>query len=351
MHTRIAQQSDSLLREAVERELKRNGQIFYLHNRVATIHTQAKRLQDQFPDARIAVGHGKLSEETLQSVMEQLDHGKIDILVCTTIVENGLDVPNVNTLIVHDSTQFGLSQLYQLRGRIGRSDRHAYALFFYQRESLKGAAKERLKALQEAQKLGSGFALATRDLEIRGAGNLLGKEQSGHMNTIGITLYARLLQQAMTQHASGTVAPLTRHVTVELPVETILPASYIEDIEDRMTTYQRWSVAAMHGLRYLLAESQRTAELHGELPEPSQQLLQLLRVKSVAYKMPIRRIDTQRDRKGKSIIHVTFHEPPHPRHVHGFIVKHPVWSAPNAWHMTVPWDELGGALNVVLLVC
>ena len=197
VETTISAYSDDLVDKAIHTEIEREGQVFYLHNRVATIDAQAKRLRTRYPDLTIEVAHGQMSEGQLQKVMEAFDRGDIQVLVCTTIVENGIDLPNVNTLIVHDATRLGLSQLYQLRGRIGRGERGAHALFLYHREELTGVAKDRLQALQEAQRLGSGLELALRDMEIRGAGNLLGKEQSGRINAIGIALYARLLQQSV----------------------------------------------------------------------------------------------------------------------------------------------------------
>lgn len=343
VHTTIHAHSDTLVKEAIERELERNGQVFYLHNRVATIQTQAKRLQSQFPNHVVGVAHGQMNEASLQKVMEALDHGKIDILVCTTIVENGLDVPNVNTLIVHDSTRFGLSQLYQLRGRIGRGGQHAYALFLYQREELKGAASERLKALQEAQRLGSGFQIAMRDLDIRGAGNLLGKEQSGHMQSIGISLYARLLQRAMQSFASGRDTDIVRQLHVDLPVNASLPQTYIDDIEDRMTTYQRWSIAATHTATDVQHEIARTTERYGPLPESAQCLQGLLMVKSAAYALPITRIDAQPAgfRSDAKQIHLTFSEPPHPRALHSFISAHPQWHSSGNRNLHITWNALG----------
>lgn len=252
--------SESLVLEAISRELQRGGQVYYLHNKVETINGVAKRLQLLLnrdpktvnPGSRfqvngshqIAILHGQLPEKTIAEVMHDFDAGKIDVLVCSTIIENGLDLPNVNTLIVENATDYGLSQLYQIRGRIGRGLRQGRALLLYDRQKLEGLAKARLSALEEARELGSGFEIARRDLEIRGVGGILSRAQHGQVKTIGLSLYARLLEQAVQEIKTGQPSPTISEVTLNLPLSYGLPTSYIENETDRLKWYQRLSRAS-----------------------------------------------------------------------------------------------------------
>src|SRR5439155_17336091 len=204
------------VRGAVLRELDRGGQVYYVHNRVQSIYYVAEKLKRLVPEAEIAVGHGQLEERQLERVMLDFFSGKDDVLVCTTIIESGLDVPNANTLIIEDATQYGLAQLYQLRGRVGRSAQRAYAYLFYKADHrMTVEAQERLQAIQEATELGAGFRIAMRDLEIRGAGNLLGAEQSGYIAAVGFDLYSRLLEQAVKTMKAQLVASNYRLPTTE----------------------------------------------------------------------------------------------------------------------------------------
>ncbi len=187
------------IKKAIEQELKRNGQVYYLHNRVETIKLAAKQIKNLVPSAKIGIAHGRLNEKQLVKAMDDFGQQRINILIATTIIENGLDFPNVNTLIVANATKLGLSQSYQLRGRIGRSNRQAYAYFLYSAKSLTETAKQRLDALKEAEALGSGYQIALKDLEIRGAGNILGREQSGSINAVGLNLYVQMLNEAMEE--------------------------------------------------------------------------------------------------------------------------------------------------------
>ncbi|MEK7518681.1 MAG: helicase-related protein, partial [Patescibacteria group bacterium] len=203
IETTIAPFSNDLIREALDREFARQGQAYYLYNNVETIHEKAAELQELFPKARIGVAHGQLPEGNLADVMHKFDAQELDVLVCSTIIENGLDLPNVNTLIVDQAPKFGLSQLYQLRGRIGRGNRQAYAYFLFHSQKLTGDAKQRLVGLEEAKALGSGMQVALRDLEIRGTGNILGNQQHGHVAALGLGLYTRLLAQEITELKTG----------------------------------------------------------------------------------------------------------------------------------------------------
>lgn len=195
--THVMPYSEELIKKAIEHEIKRDGQIFFLYNRVQTIQSEAIKLQKLFPDLKIAIAHGRMSEGHLRQIVHDFRDKKYDCLLATTIIENGLDLPNANTLIVANATRLGLSQSYQLRGRIGRSDKTAYAYFLYNEKELKDKARERLEALEEATELGDGWKIAQKDLEIRGAGNILGREQSGNMNKVGLNLYCQILSEAV----------------------------------------------------------------------------------------------------------------------------------------------------------
>lgn len=235
--TIIRRYDNDIVEKAIRKELDRQGQVYYLHNRVKTIQAAAKKIKIMFPGASVDIAHGQLAEGRLADVMHRFDKGQIDILVCSSIVENGLDLPNVNTLIVEKSTNFGLSSLYQLRGRIGRSHKKAYAYFLYQNIDLKEQAKKRLQALLEAKELGAGFKLALRDLEIRGVGNILGKEQSGNVTAIGLNLYTRILNKAVKELKEG-IAEEEIDVSIDLPLSAYIPHDFITDDKKRIFTYQ-----------------------------------------------------------------------------------------------------------------
>ncbi len=230
VQTYVVEHSNSLIREAVERELARGGQVYYLYNRVQGIHQMAEQIQHLVPDARVAVGHGKMSEQELEKVILDFLDGEYDVLVSTTIIETGVDIPNVNTLIVHDADKMGLSQLYQLRGRVGRSNRIAYAYFTYQRDKvLNETAEKRLQAIKEFTELGSGFKIAMRDLAIRGAGNLLGAEQHGFIASVGFELYTQMLAEEIEKRKTGLqgaeVKEESKEFTtqIDLPIDAYLP--------------------------------------------------------------------------------------------------------------------------------
>ncbi|MEC9122794.1 MAG: helicase-related protein, partial [Verrucomicrobiota bacterium] len=200
IRTEVVRHSPEVVRRAVQTEIRRGGQVFYLHNRVKTIEAVARKLQIQFPELRIAIGHGQMSEDELELVMTEFVAGDYDLLVCTTIIESGLDIPNCNTIIIEGADKFGLSQLYQLRGRVGRFNRQAYAYLLLNRGvPVSDQARKRLSALRQTNSFGAGFRIALRDLELRGAGNLLGSEQSGHVAGIGFELYCRLLRESVSR--------------------------------------------------------------------------------------------------------------------------------------------------------
>ena len=221
------------------RELARGGQVYYLHNRVESIVQAAARIKSRFPDAEVAVAHGKMDEEQLGDVMQRMADGEIQILVCTTIIETGIDIPNVNTLIIEDADKLGLAQLHQIRGRVGRSSRHAYAyLTFRKGKVLSEVAEKRLTAIREFAEFGSGFKIAMRDLEIRGAGDLLGAEQSGHMLSVGYDMYLKLLEEAVLEER-GEARPQAPECTADLAVSANIDKSYVPAGEQRMDLYRR----------------------------------------------------------------------------------------------------------------
>lgn len=291
IETTIAPFSDDLITEALNREFGRQGQAYYLYNNVETIHEKARELQQLFPKARIGVAHGQLPEDDLADVMHKFDAYELDILVCSTIIENGLDLPNVNTLIVDQAPKFGLSQLYQLRGRIGRGNRQAYAYFLYHSQKLTGDAKQRLVGLEEAKALGSGMQVALRDLEIRGTGNILGNQQHGHVAALGLGLYTRLLAQEITELKTGAAMPSTHDVTIDLPLSVGIPQDFEPDERNRLRIYQD------------LANMASTGELwhyHDQLvkdrvaPPSLESLFKLLELKLLAQKTDITNIQLVR---------------------------------------------------------
>lgn len=239
VQTYVLEQNNGVLLEAIRKELRRGGQVYYLHNRVETIERVAFRLKEALPEAKVAVAHGKMGEEELSDVWKKLMEQEIDILVCTTIIETGVDVPNANTLIIEDADRFGLSQLHQLRGRVGRSTRRAYAYFCYRvGKGLSEIATKRLDAIREYTEFGSGFKIAMRDLEIRGAGSILGGEQHGNMEAVGYDMYLKLLSDAMKEEQGETPAP-EAECLVDLNISAHIPESYIESLPARLGIYRR----------------------------------------------------------------------------------------------------------------
>ena len=230
--------SNAIIDDAIRREVERGGQVYYLHNRVETIDQCAGALKRRIPGLNVAVAHGKMGEEALGDVMHAMADGDIQVLVCTTIIETGLDIPNANTLIIENADRFGLSQLHQLRGRVGRSTRHAYAYFTYRPDkSLTEIAEKRLAAIRDFAEFGSGFKIAMRDLEIRGAGNLLGAEQSGHMMSVGYDMYLKLLDEAVLEERGE--APKEPDCTADLNVTANVDKNYVSRGEERMDLYRR----------------------------------------------------------------------------------------------------------------
>lgn len=319
--TIIKPHSESIIRIAVANELKREGQVYYVWNRVETIEEKAKEIRKKFPKARVGVAHGQLAPAILATIMHDFDEGKIDILVTSTIIENGLDIPNANTLIVEHATHFGLADLYQLKGRIGRSDRPSYAYFLYDAHKLLPEAKKRLNALLEARELGSGFRLAMRDLEIRGAGDLLGKKQHGHVTAIGLNLYTRLLEQAITELKTGQPAPTFRDVTVDLPQTNSIPRSIEPHEGRRLRLYQE--LANITKLNDLLLRKEELRE-HEMLPEELANLFDVLELKILAQPSEIIAIDTLK-RNGENKIYLKGYATFHAGRMTALLEKQPYW--------------------------
>ena len=238
VQTYVMEHSNAILDDAIRREVERGGQVYYLHNRVETIEQCAAAMKKRIPGLSVAVAHGKMGEEALSDVMHAMADGDIQVLVCTTIIETGLDIPNANTLIIENADRFGLSQLHQLRGRVGRSTRHAYAYFTYRPDkALTEIAEKRLAAIRDFAEFGSGFKIAMRDLEIRGAGNLLGAEQSGHMMSVGYDMYLKLLDEAVLEERGEK--PKEPDCTADLNVTANVDKEYVARGEERMDLYRR----------------------------------------------------------------------------------------------------------------
>ncbi len=285
IQTRVAEASAGLVRDAILRELDRGGQVFYVHNRVETIEAQAEQLRRMLPGVRFVVGHGQMAEGALEKVMITFADGAADVLVCTTIIESGLDIPNANTIVIDRADTLGLAQLYQLRGRVGRSSRRAYAYLLYRRrERLSDEARKRLQAIFNASELGAGFQIALSDLEIRGAGNILGGEQSGHMAAVGFDLYSRLLAEAVeTRKASMEGrAPIVEapQAVIDLPVEAHLPDDYVPDEAQKLELYRRLARARTGG--DLAAFRQEVIDRYGPIPDPVARLVEVAELRLAA---------------------------------------------------------------------
>ncbi|MFN8619411.1 MAG: transcription-repair coupling factor [Chloroflexota bacterium] len=285
IQTRVAEASAGLVKDAITRELDRGGQVFYVHNRVETIEAQAEQLRRLLPHARFIVGHGQMAEGALEKVMLAFARGEYDVLVSTTIIESGLDIPNANTIIIDRADALGLAQLYQLRGRVGRSSRRAYAYLLYRRrERLTDIARKRLQAIFNASELGAGFQIALADLEIRGAGNILGGEQHGHMAAVGFDLYTRMLAEAVEEEKAIVEHREPVHqrqsTVIDLPVDAYLPDDYVPEEPQKLELYRRLGrVISERELELMRAELK---DRYGALPAPVERLLDVARLRYTA---------------------------------------------------------------------
>ncbi len=281
IQTYVMEYNDEMVREAIERELSRGGQVYYVYNRVNDIADVAGHLQQLLPEANISFAHGQMRERELEDIMYDFINGDIDVLVSTTIIETGLDIPNANTMIIQDADRFGLSQLYQLRGRVGRSNRMAYAFLLYRRDKLlKEVAEKRLSAIREFTDLGSGIKIAMRDLEIRGAGNLLGEAQSGHMEAVGYDMYCKMLNEAVLKlKGEGEEESFT--TTIDLNIDAYIPDSYIKNEYQKLDIYKR--IAAISNEEEMDDMMEELIDRFGDIPKKVQQLLHIAALKGLAH--------------------------------------------------------------------
>lgn len=303
--TEVRKYSDQLVRQAIMYELDRGGQVYLLHNRVETIDAYAAKLQKLVPTAKIVVGHGQLKPEDLESRIVKFKSGECNVLVSSTIIENGIDLPRANTLIVNEAEKFGLAQLYQLRGRVGRSKTQAHAFFLYHTQKLKDDARKRLRAIVEACELGSGFQVAMRDLEIRGAGEILGAHQSGTMHTVGVSHYLRMLKNAVEELRTGQRGSTEEEVTVEiqLPIEALLPSYYIPDEQEKISVYQKLAGSEDEAILTEFEEDLR--EEYGDPPKQVLNLFAILRLKMICRRVGVLRIKMEDKGSGEREVVLT----------------------------------------------
>jgi transcription-repair coupling factor (superfamily II helicase) len=298
--TVVAAFDERLIREAILREMERNGQVFFVSNRVMGINLLAERIQKLVPEARIGIGHGQMAEDKLAAVMADFVRHELDVLVCTTIIESGVDVPNANTLIINRADRFGLTQLYQLRGRVGRSSQLAYAYFLYDKEKhLSGDAEKRLKTIYEAAELGAGYGIAMKDLEIRGAGTLLGVKQSGYINSVGFNLYTQMLSEAVAGLKAAGSGLSKEEIRIQnmpapkldLPLDAFIPEYYIQDLDLRLSIYQQLSTLA--SLAGVLEKEKELTDRFGVMPKELENLLYSFRLRLLAKKAHVETIVTE----------------------------------------------------------
>ena len=292
--TFVMQKTNQLMKEAILRELLRGGQVYLLHNDVASIERMAENIRELVPEARVGVAHGQMNERGLEQVMQQFYHKKFNVLVCTTIIETGIDVPNANTIIIERADKFGLAQLHQLRGRVGRSHHQAYCyLLVPSIKGLKGDAKKRLNAIERANTLGAGFMLASEDLEIRGAGEILGKQQSGNMQAIGFSLYMDMLERATKAIKAGKEpdlnTPLSLTSDINLHCSALIPEDYVNDVPQRLLFYKR--ISSAEDKDTLTDIRTEMIDRFGGLPDQTKQLFAIHQLRVQAEPLEIYKID------------------------------------------------------------
>ena len=294
VQTYVLEHDDGILFDAIRRELRRGGQVYYLHNDVASIERVAARIQSHIAEARIGIGHGKMNEQELSEVWRRLIDHEIDVLVCTTIIETGVDVPNANTLIIDNADRMGLSQLHQIRGRVGRSNRRAYAyLTFTRNKVLSDIAQKRLSAIREFTEFGSGFKIAMRDLEIRGAGNILGGEQHGHMEAVGYDMYLKILGEAIKREKGEEVPDYDGECLVDVQLQAHIPEKYIGDLNQRLEIYRR--IADIRTQEDALDVTDELIDRFGEPPESVNGLISIALLRNQASRLGIHEVKQQND--------------------------------------------------------
>lgn len=289
VQTYVIENNDMIIKDAIKREVRRGGQVYFIYNRVESIDNMYLHLLSMLPDVKIGIAHGQMSEEELERAMLNFYEGKYDILLATSIIENGLDVSNANTIIIYDADYFGLSQLYQMRGRVGRSKQMAFAYFIYQKDKiLSETAEKRLQAIKEFAQLGSGFKIAMRDLEIRGAGDLLGSQQHGHISSVGFEMYCRLLEEAVETLQTGKAPKEIIEPTIELKEDAYLDGEYINDATNKIEVYQR--IAAIRTEEHANQLEEELIDRFGALTEPVAKLMKVARLKNYARNLGIKSI-------------------------------------------------------------
>ena len=283
IQTYVMEYNEEMVREAINRELARNGQVYYVYNRVTDIDEVAGRVQALVPDAVVTFAHGQMREHELERIMADFINGEIDVLVSTTIIETGLDIPNANTMIIHDADRMGLSQLYQLRGRVGRSNRTSYAFLMYKRDKLlREEAEKRLQAIREFTELGSGIKIAMRDLEIRGAGNVLGAEQHGHMEAVGYDLYCKMLNQAVLALKGETLEEDSYETVVECDIDAYIPVSYIKNEYQKLDIYKR--ISDIETEEEYMDMQDELMDRFGDIPHSVENLLKIAAIRALAHR-------------------------------------------------------------------
>ncbi|MEG2923182.1 MAG: TRCF domain-containing protein, partial [Oscillospiraceae bacterium] len=294
IETYVMEYDDNVITDAIRKELARGGQVYYLHNRVETIDSCAARIAEKVENARVATAHGRMTEEQLSRVWQQLLDGEIDVLVCTTIIETGVDVRNCNTLIIEDSDRMGLAQLYQIRGRVGRSGRKAYAYFTFRRDKvLTDIAAKRLSAIREFTSFGSGFRIAMRDLQIRGAGNLLGQSQHGHMEAVGYEMYVKLLNNAIAEEKGEVVSADKSDCLIDVTLDAYIPEGYIDDAAGRIEAYKR--IAAIAGKEDASDVLDELIDRYGDIPKSVEGLVDISLIRVLAANLGIYEITQNKD--------------------------------------------------------
>ena len=349
IRTQVARFNTTLIRDAIRRELARNGQVFYVYNRVDTIERTGQWLQDLVPEARIVMAHGQINKHVLEGVMLRFFHGEADILLATSIIQSGLDVPRANTILVDRAHTFGLAQLYQLRGRVGRAGEQAYAYFLFPNEELLSTdAQRRLTAIQEFSDLGAGFRIAAADLEIRGAGNLLGKQQSGNIAAIGFDLYMRMVEEAV-QRKKG--APVEEEVdpTLHVNVSAFIPDHYVEDDHQRLSLYKRLSASQKIGDLALIHEE--TRDRYGTPPEPVERLFEVMQLRLLARKLRLESLDATNGKMTLTFAPTATIAP----EILDWLKKHSddglQFLSPVSFALIMPleeWSDVAAELNVIL---
>ena len=286
--TYVVEHDRGVIAQAINKELRRNGQVYYVHNRIESIYSCAADIHSMVPEANIGIAHGRMSEEELLDVWRRLIEGEIDVLVCTTLIETGVDVPNCNTLIIENADCMGLAQLHQLRGRVGRTNRRAYAYFTFRRgKVLSEIATKRLDAIREFTRFGSGFRIAMKDLEIRGAGSVLGQSQSGHLASVGYDMYIKLLNEAILEQ-QGKAPEITPECLIDIRIDAFIPEKYISNQAQRVDCYRK--IAMIENDEDAYDVTDELIDRYGDVPRAVEGLIEVAKLRRIAQKMHLTEI-------------------------------------------------------------